>query len=127
MRREMVGIVVPGKLYGAMASARPTLFIGPDHCESADTVRQSDCGLTIRLGDADNLVSALTLLANDPELVERMGRCGRAAFLAHHERAHCCARWNAAIDDLFAVATPNVTLPVPAPHPDHATVARTSA
>ena len=49
----MTGIVVPGKLYGAMASGRPALFVGPDHCESADTIRQADCGLTVRLGDVD--------------------------------------------------------------------------
>ena len=42
MRREMTGIVVPGKLYGAMASGRPTLFVGPEHCESADTIRQAE-------------------------------------------------------------------------------------
>lgn len=29
MREEMTGIVVPGKLYGVMAAARPTIFIGP--------------------------------------------------------------------------------------------------
>ena len=67
MRAEMTGVVVPGKLYGAMASGRPTLFVGPDHCESADTIRQADCGLTVRLGDVDGLVAALTRLAADPE------------------------------------------------------------
>ena len=71
MRAEMSGIVVPGKLYGAMASGRPTVFIGPDHCESADTVRQAECGLTLRLGDSAGLVEALTRLAGDPELAER--------------------------------------------------------
>ncbi len=66
MRPEMSGIVVPGKLYGAMASGRPTLFIGPDHCESADTIRQAECGLTLRLGDATGLVEALDRLAENP-------------------------------------------------------------
>ena len=112
MRQEMTGIVVPGKLYGAMASARPTLFIGPDHCESADTVRQADCGLTIRLGDGDGLVAALSKLAQDPELVEQMGQRGRAAFLAHHEKVYCCARWNATLGDL--VVNP-AGRPIPAP------------
>ena len=51
MRGEMTGLVVPGKLYGAMAAGRPTLFVGPEHCESADTIRQAGCGLTVRLGD----------------------------------------------------------------------------
>jgi colanic acid biosynthesis glycosyl transferase WcaI len=119
MRREMTGIVVPGKLYGAMASARPTLFIGPDHCESADTVRQAGSGLTLRLGDIDGLVAALTKLAQDPEQVDEMGRRGRAAFLAHHEKAHCCTRWKGALDDLLAVAGPSTTVALPAPAARH--------
>jgi glycosyltransferase involved in cell wall biosynthesis len=127
MRREMTGIVVPGKLYGAMASARPTLFIGPDHCESADTVRQADCGLTIRLGDGNGLVAALTRLAQDPDLVEQMGRRGRAAFLSRHEKVLCCARWNAVLGDLVTAPAPTPALPVPAPHPDHAPVVSTPA
>jgi peroxiredoxin len=102
LRPEMSGIVVPGKLYGAMASGRPTVFIGPDHCESADTVRQAGCGLTLRPGDAAGLVDALCLLADDSEHAALMGRRGRAAFLAQHEKMLCCARWNAAVADLLA-------------------------
>ena len=66
MRPEMTGIVVPGKLYGAMATERPVLFVGPDHCETADTIRQAGCGLTVRLGDVDGLVEALDRLADRP-------------------------------------------------------------
>lgn len=115
LRREMVGIVVPSKLYGAMASARPALFVGPEHCEPADTIRQADCGLTIRLGDVAGLVEAIEHLADDPELARRLGESGRMAFLEDHERAACCARWS----DLLAglVGTPAVVPagPVPAP------------
>ena len=69
MRREMTGIVVPGKLYGVMASARPSLFVGPEHCETADTIRESDCGYTVRQGDVDGLVTALERLAADGQLM----------------------------------------------------------
>jgi glycosyltransferase involved in cell wall biosynthesis len=102
LRPEMSGIVVPGKLYGAMASGRPTLFIGPDHCESADTVRQAECGLTLRPGDTAGLVEALCRLAADPELAATMGRRGHSAFLAQFEKDLCCARWNAVLADLLA-------------------------
>jgi glycosyltransferase involved in cell wall biosynthesis len=117
LRAQMSGIVVPGKLYGAMASGRPTVFIGPDHCESADTVRQAECGLTLRLGDTAGLVEALTRLADDPALAEKMGRRGHAAFLAHHEKTLCCARWNAATADLLSQprTTAASVLPPPAP------------
>jgi colanic acid biosynthesis glycosyl transferase WcaI len=101
MRREMTGIVVPGKLYGAMASGRPTLFVGPEHCESADTVRKAGCGLTLRLGDVDGLVDALTRLSADPQEAARLGQLGRSAFLDAFERESCCARWNSLIESLL--------------------------
>ncbi len=93
MRPEMTGIVVPGKLYGAMASGRPAIFIGPEHCESADAIRQAGCGVTISSGEAETLVSAIELLARDPSLARRMGERGRSAFLARFEARLCCHKW----------------------------------
>ena len=57
MRPEMTGIVVPGKLYGVMAAARPALFVGPTHCETADTIRRAGCGFTIAPGDPAAVVA----------------------------------------------------------------------
>jgi colanic acid biosynthesis glycosyl transferase WcaI len=106
MRREMTGVVVPGKLYGAMASGRPTVFVGPEHCEPADTIRESGCGFTIRLGDVNALVESLTHLASDPELAGRLGDRGREAFLAQHEKDVCCARWSALLGELCGATRP---------------------
>ena len=94
MRREMTGIVVPCKLYGSMASARPALFVGPEHCETADTIRESGCGHTIRLGEPEAIVAAIEALAANPGSAKEMGELGRAAFLSEFEREECCARWS---------------------------------
>ena len=93
MRREMTGIVVPGKLYGAMASGRPTVFVGPTHSETADTIREAECGLTVNLGDADGLVETILGLANNLDEASKMGQRGREAFLAAHEASVCCSSW----------------------------------
>ena len=106
MRAEMTGIVVPGKLYGAMASGRATIFVGPDHCESADTIRHSGAGVTLRLGDVDGLVDALESFAADPESTAAHGASGRAWFLDRHERAGCCQEWASLMDGLFPATTP---------------------
>ena len=98
----MTGIVVPGKLYGVMAAGRPAVFVGPEHCESADTIRDAGCGITVAPGDADGLVAALLHLAADPSLARRMGERGRSAFLAGHERKLCCAQWRELIGELVA-------------------------
>jgi colanic acid biosynthesis glycosyl transferase WcaI len=103
MRHEMTGIVVPGKLYGVMASGRPAVFVGPHHSETADTIRQARCGLTVRLGDADGLVEAITRLSSEPETTRVMGENGREAFLAAFERSQCCSLWSGVIGDLLTV------------------------
>jgi colanic acid biosynthesis glycosyl transferase WcaI len=114
MRPEMTGIVVPGKLYGVMAAGRPAIFVGPEHCETADTIRDAGCGITITPGDADGLVTALLHLASNSSLARRMGEKGRTAFLTNHERRLCCARWCELIDEQVARRESSVQRP-PAP------------
>ena len=99
MRPEMNGIVVPGKLYGAMAAGRPIVFIGPEHCEPADTIRHAGCGFTLPAGDASALVQSLELLASDPSLARRMGERARTSFIAHYEQRLCCSRWSELIEE----------------------------
>ena len=76
MRPEMTGIVVPGKLYGVMAAGRPAIFVGPEHCESADTIRDAGCGITVTSGRHDGLLEALLRLVANPALARRMGEKG---------------------------------------------------
>ena len=106
MRPEMTGIVVPGKLYGIMASGRPALFVGPAHCESADTIREAGCGQTVRLGDSAGVVEAIESLAADPDRCLEMGRKGRQAFLEGHERETCCASWARLIVEVSGATQP---------------------
>ena len=120
MRGEMTGIVVPGKLYGAMASGRPTIFVGPTHSESADTVRQAGCGFQVPLDDPIRLAQAIERLVANPALGAELGRRGRDAFLAHHERDGCCAAWASLIAGRLdpVTASPSVAAaPAPAPAP----------
>jgi colanic acid biosynthesis glycosyl transferase WcaI len=115
MRPEMTGIVVPGKLYGIMAAGRPALFVGPAHCESADTIRRAGCGFTIAPGDAEGVVSALTTLAGDLNLARQMGQKGRLNFLATHERNLCCYQWFEVIRNLISrPSTVAAAAPTPA-------------
>ncbi len=104
MRPEMTGIVVPGKLYGVMAAGRPALFVGPDHCETADAIRDAGCGFVVPTGDCQGVAGAIERLASEPSLASRMGECGRLAFLAHYERKLCCQEWAELASEM--VATP---------------------
>jgi colanic acid biosynthesis glycosyl transferase WcaI len=93
---------VPGKLYGAMAAGRPIVFVGPEHCEPADTIRNAGCGFTLPAGDTSALVSSLSLLASDPSLARRMGERARTSFIAHFEQRLCCSRWCELIEETLA-------------------------
>jgi glycosyltransferase involved in cell wall biosynthesis len=116
LRQEMAGICVPSKVYGAMAAGRPVLFIGPEHCEVADTIRDANCGATVRPGDVEALVDTIELLAKNPAQVRAMGERGVAAFVAEYERDACCARWCWLIGELTgAKAAPLVDSAEPAP------------
>jgi colanic acid biosynthesis glycosyl transferase WcaI len=95
LRAAFAGISVPSKLYGIMASGRPTLFVGPSACESADTILRADCGVVVdpAHGQAGPRI-AETLLEwiACPEDRVRRGKNGRRAFLQDYEASHNCAR-----------------------------------
>ena len=124
MRPEMTGIVVPGKLYGVMAAGRPVLFVGPEHCETADTVRDAGCGITVTPGDADGVLAALLRFASSPSLARRMGEKGRSAFLIAHDRKICCAQWHELIGNLVSRPDAGGRAPVPTTPPGRHTQAR---
>ena len=116
MRPEMTGIVVPGKLYGVMAAGRPAIFVGPEHCETADTIRSAGSGVALVPGDVDGLTATILRLSTSPALVRGMGERGRLAFLAAYEQKLCCNQWCELIDEMVASPTrrgarPNVPMP----------------
>jgi colanic acid biosynthesis glycosyl transferase WcaI len=94
LRASFVGIAVPAKLYGIMASGRPALFLGPSRSESADTIRDADCGVVVDpSGAADaagEIVAALSRWADHPETARASGARGRATFLKTYEQGPNC-------------------------------------
>ncbi|MAW42246.1 MAG: hypothetical protein CMJ30_07555 [Phycisphaerae bacterium] len=87
------GIMVPCKLFGILASARPALFIGSHQSEIAQVIQDDACGSTVDEGDVDALVQAILAYADDPELAQRQGEAGRVALVQKHATIHRCAAW----------------------------------
>lgn len=56
---DMVGIVHPCKIYGAMTVARPVLFIGPRPSHITDLLDKDAFGWQVSHGDVDGAVAAL--------------------------------------------------------------------
>ncbi|MDQ3441021.1 MAG: glycosyltransferase family 4 protein [Planctomycetota bacterium] len=79
--QEMVGIIHPCKIYGAMAAARPVLFLGPKPSHISDLMETHRLGWHVSHGDVSGAVAALREMSEmgRDELVA-MGHRARAAL-----------------------------------------------
>ena len=106
LRDAFVGISVPGKLYGIMAAGRPAVFVGPERCESAETIRDARCGEVVSAADGapacgERLAALLRELAGRPDALRAMGAAGRAAFETRYEREPNCRAFAAIIEQTW--------------------------
>jgi len=83
LRAELAGLLVPSKIYGTLAAARPTLYVGPAESEVGALIAGARCGIRIEPGDAAALADAIRAYADDPE---RRRADGQRARLAHDDR-----------------------------------------
>lgn len=81
MGSDMVGIVHPCKVYGAMAAARPVLYLGPRRSHVGELVERFDLGWQVEHGDVAGAAAALRTFtgASEAELAARGARA-RAAL-----------------------------------------------
>ncbi|MHC4989536.1 MAG: glycosyltransferase family 4 protein [Planctomycetota bacterium] len=94
------GIMVPCKLQGIMAAARPTIFIGHQSSEIARVLGENRCGLCVRQGEVDGLVNAIRNLAQGPRRRRDMGERARAALVESHSRERACETWRELLESL---------------------------
>lgn len=95
LAREMKGLVVPSKLYGAMAAGRPVLFVGPLDSDIAGTIEEGGFGAVA--GDGAAAETAIRRLASDPDLRRSMGGKARQVFDAWFSRNDQVRRFAEAI------------------------------
>jgi hypothetical protein len=71
---DVVGVVHPCKVYGAMAVARPILLLGPDPCHVSDLIRDHNIGWHITHHDVDGAVATIRrIVSTPPEELRAMG------------------------------------------------------
>ncbi len=101
LREKMVGIMVPSKLYGIMASGKPIIFVGPEECEIAHIIKQQQIGYVIENGDTDGFVEAIVNLKNDSEFKSKLGNKSRLAFTKYYERKIATEKYYKLLIDLI--------------------------
>jgi glycosyltransferase involved in cell wall biosynthesis len=87
------GLVVPSKLYGTMASGRPTLLLGPSASEPAEILRRVGAGERIDPDDQPGLVNAFRRLIDEPERRQVQGDRARQGFLAGFDKRAATTRF----------------------------------
>jgi len=65
MKNEAAGMLVPSKLYAALAAGRPCLFIGPDNTETAKVIQEFGAGTVVPQGQAHKLAEEILKFRND--------------------------------------------------------------
>ncbi|MBD6617911.1 glycosyltransferase family 4 protein [Komarekiella sp. 'clone 1'] len=76
-------LVVPSKLYSALASGRPIAVICSQDSYLREMIAEANCGGTFDNGDGHSLAQFIRLLRNDRQLGDRMGRAGRQYLRSH--------------------------------------------
>lgn len=87
LRPDMAGLLVPSKIYGILAAARPTIYIGPAAGEVHDILREGRCGTSIRNGDVSGLVAAIQSYVSDPGRLQGEGANARSEFESRFTKA----------------------------------------
>lgn len=100
LRPALEGLIVPSKIYGIAAVARPIIFIGDKDGEVGQLLDRHDCGLTVAEGDGAGLAQAVVSLFGDIERCARLGANGRHMLDTEFDRAHAVARWQALLDEV---------------------------
>jgi hypothetical protein len=72
---DMIGIVHPCKIYGAMSAGKPILFLGPRPSHVSDILEKHSIGWQVSHDDIDGMKRTLRQIrATDPAKLREMGR-----------------------------------------------------
>jgi hypothetical protein len=77
MGDEVVGVIHPCKIYGAMSIGRPVLLVGPEECHATDLIEEGRCGWRIAHGDVDQALRTIERIVATPrEELAKIARSG---------------------------------------------------
>ena len=102
-RADAADLVMPSKLTGMLASARPVIATARAGTELAEVVE--NCGLVVPPEDPRAMVNAILALAKDPELRQRLGAAGLKHARDYMDRDSVLSQWMVEASSLFGELT----------------------
>ena len=93
LQPQLEGLIVPSKLYGALAVGRPVVFIGDPKAEVARLIAEGECGASFVPGEDAKLAEFLSELALDAAKRRQMGDNARAYLEQNLRRTSRIAEW----------------------------------
>ena len=100
--RGLSGLVVPSRIYGILAVARPVIVAAEPDSETARLVEAVGCGVVVPPDRADLLAAAIRDAHDGRFDLDGMGRRGREYVERHGDRSVAIARYEQLIGDLVA-------------------------
>lgn len=103
---NMVGIVHPCKVYGAMAVGRPILYLGPRPSHVSDLLDEHRIGLQVSHGDVEGAIRAIReLRALSPEERAVMGATAQRVMSEKLSQSILCTRFCDALESTLGATT----------------------
>jgi hypothetical protein len=97
--QDMVGIVHPCKIYGAMTVGRPILFLGPRPSHVADILEENPIGKHVPHGDVPACVAAIeSFIATPLQQLKTMGDTAQRVLTQRFTQVHLCGTFCDALE-----------------------------
>jgi colanic acid biosynthesis glycosyl transferase WcaI len=102
LARGLSGYVVPSRLYGVLAVARPVVVAADADSETARTVAEAACGVVVPPGRPELLAEAIRSARGGALDLDALGAAGRDWVVANGDRAVAVERYRRLLRDAAA-------------------------
>lgn len=102
LHKGLWGCIVPSKVYGIMASRRPFIAAIDEESDVAQMIREHECGILAKPGDADDLTNKILWAYDNRSLLNDMGRRGREALLVWYSKNIASRKFACTLEKLIS-------------------------
>lgn len=102
LKPALEGMILPSKVYGVMAVARPLVFIGDPDGELGQMIQHANLGKVIEIDDSAELAKSLIVLSNTRAETAALGANALELFRTRFDKRHAHQRWKELLQQVEA-------------------------